>query len=158
MYGFLLVIHVLVAILLIIVILIQRGRGGGLVESFSGVESMFGTRTSQFLTRATTVFASIFLFTSISLALLAARQTRSLIDEEAIPPLQERALDIKPVELEVPEAESEAPEVESEIPAVEAEVSTEVPELPVDRQVGSGEPVAEESIKEQIIQEGDIAE
>jgi len=57
MYKLMLVIHVLAAILLVVVILIQRGRGGGLVESFSGVESMFGTKTSQFLTRATTIFA-----------------------------------------------------------------------------------------------------
>ena len=38
MYMFLLVIHILAAVLLIIMILIQRGRGGGLVESFSGGE------------------------------------------------------------------------------------------------------------------------
>jgi len=92
MFGFLLVIHVLVAILLMVVVLIQRGRGGGLVESFSGVESMFGTKTSQFLTRTTTILAILFMFTSISLALLSARQSRSLINEKAIsssPPAQQ---------------------------------------------------------------------
>jgi preprotein translocase subunit SecG len=83
MHTFLLVAHILVAILLIVMILIQRGRGGGLVESFSGVESMFGTKTSVFLTRITAILASIFLFTSISLALIAARQSRSLIEGEA---------------------------------------------------------------------------
>jgi len=94
MFGFLLVIHVLVAILLMVVVLIQRGRGGGLVESFSGVESMFGTKTSQFLTRTTTILAILFMFTSISLALLSARQSRSLINEKAIsssPPAQQEA-------------------------------------------------------------------
>ena len=88
------VIHVLVAILLMVVVLIQRGRGGGLVESFSGVESMFGTKTSQFLTRTTTILAILFMFTSISLALLSARQSRSLINEKAIsssPPAQQEA-------------------------------------------------------------------
>jgi preprotein translocase subunit SecG len=173
MYGFLLVIHVCVAIFLIVVILIQRGRGGGLVESFSGVESMFGTRTSQFLTRATTVLATIFLFTSISLALLSARQSRSLIEEEAISPLQERVQDIKPIELkepaaesevpaaesEVPAAESEVPAAESEIPAVEAEMPTETPELPVDMPVEPMAPVIEdESIGEKAAQKGDITE
>ena len=90
MYIFLIVVHVIAAILLVAVVLVQRGRGGGLVESFSGVESMFGTKTSLFLTRTTAALATLFLFTSISLALLAARQTRSLIDEEVILPVQEQ--------------------------------------------------------------------
>ena len=85
MYTFLLVVHILVAVLLIAVILIQRGRGGGLVESFSGVESMFGTKTSAMLTRATSIFAVLFLCTSISLAFLAAQRSRSLIKEPQAP-------------------------------------------------------------------------
>ena len=142
MYGFILVVHVLAAILLIIVILIQRGRGGGLVESFSGVESMFGTRTSQFLTRVTTVFATIFLFTSISQALLAARSSRSLIEEEAIAPLQEGLVDIEPVEVEVPIEESELPAVEAKEVAVEPGSSA----------------VQQESVPEQAVQEENITE
>jgi len=93
MYATLLIVHILAAVLLVVVILIQRGRGGGLVESFSGVESMFGTKTSLFLTRATTVLAVTFLVTSISLALLAARQSRSLISEEAISSVEEDLAD-----------------------------------------------------------------
>ena len=106
MYALLLVIHVLVAILLITVILIQRGRGGGLVESFSGMESMFGTKTSEFLTRTTAILATLFLFTSITLALIAARQTRSLIKDEPIA-IQEEAQDQQPVE-EMPMAVNQA--------------------------------------------------
>ena len=106
MYTFLLVIHVLAAILLIVTILIQRGRGGGLVESFSGVESMFGAKTSVFLTRLTTVFAVIFLFTSISLAFLAARQSRSLIQEEEAPAVGQVEIDVQPEEI-LPQAEDE---------------------------------------------------
>ena len=84
MHTLFIVIHVIVAALLITVILIQRGRGGGLVESFSGVESMFGTKTSGFLTRATAILATLFMITSVSLALMAARQSRSIIDEEQV--------------------------------------------------------------------------
>lgn len=117
MYTFLLVIHVLVAILLIIMILIQRGRGGGLVESFSGVESMFGTKTNQFLTRTTAVLAIVFLFTSISLAFLAARKSRSLIDEKAIfTPQEEVTEEVQPVESElplIPEAQEQVVQEES---------------------------------------------
>jgi preprotein translocase subunit SecG len=78
MMGFMLVVHALICILLIGIILIQAGRGGGLVESFSSVESMFGPKTNVFLTRATTVLSTLFFITCLSLALLSARQGRSL--------------------------------------------------------------------------------
>lgn len=79
MTGFIITIHALVCILLIAIILVQRGRGGGLVESFSGVESMFGTKTTAFLTRLTTVLSILFFVTCLSLAVLSARQSRSLM-------------------------------------------------------------------------------
>jgi preprotein translocase subunit SecG len=77
--GLIIVIHAIICALLIIIILIQRGRGGGLVESFSGVESMFGTKTNTFLTRTTTILSILFFLTCLSLALLSARQSRSLM-------------------------------------------------------------------------------
>jgi len=73
------VIHVIACVLLIGIILVQRGRGGGLAESFSGAESMFGTKTNAFLTRATTVLSIVFFFTCLSLAFLSAKQSRSLM-------------------------------------------------------------------------------
>lgn len=73
------VIHVIACILLIGIVLIQQGRGGGLVESFSGVESMFGPKTNTFLTRATSIFSILFFLTCLSLAVLSARQSRSLM-------------------------------------------------------------------------------
>ncbi len=79
MIGFVIAIHVIICLFLIVVILIQAGRGGGLVESLSGVESVFGTKTSAFLTRTTSVLAVLFFITCISLALLSARQSKSLM-------------------------------------------------------------------------------
>lgn len=79
MINFVIVIHVIACALLIILVLIQRGRGGGLVESFSGVESMFGTKTNAFLTRITTICAVIFFLTCLSLALLSVKQSKSLL-------------------------------------------------------------------------------
>lgn len=81
MIGLIIVIHVIICILLIGTILVQSGRGGGLIESFSGIESMFGQKTSAFLTRTTTVLSIIFFITCLGLALLAARQSRSLMRE-----------------------------------------------------------------------------
>lgn len=92
---FLIVIHVIACIGLVALVLIQRGRGAGLVETFSGVESMFGTKTSVFLTRLTTILAVLFFISCLSLALLSVRQSRSLMrqvttekeaEKTAVPP------------------------------------------------------------------------
>jgi len=50
-----------------------------LVESFSDVESMFGTKTNAFLTRTTTVLSVLFFVTCLSLAVLSIKQSRSLM-------------------------------------------------------------------------------
>ncbi|MFA5430281.1 MAG: preprotein translocase subunit SecG [Candidatus Omnitrophota bacterium] len=72
-------IHVVVCFLLICMILVQSGRGGGLIESFSGMESVFGTKTSSFMTKLTSILSVIFLLTCLTLALLSVRQSRSLM-------------------------------------------------------------------------------
>jgi preprotein translocase subunit SecG len=79
MTTFLIVIHVIVCIALIGLVLIQRGRGAGLVESFAGVESMFGTKTNAFLTRTTTVLSVAFFITCLVLAVVSVRQSKSLM-------------------------------------------------------------------------------
>jgi len=78
--GFIITIHIITCILLIIAILIQAGRGGGLVEGFSNVESMFGPKTNTFLTRTTATLSILFFLTCLTLAFLSARQSRSLMD------------------------------------------------------------------------------
>jgi len=73
--------HVIICFILIAVILLQAGRGQGLTGSSftgSGVQTLFGTRTADFLTKATTVAAILFLFTCIGLDILETRQSRSL--------------------------------------------------------------------------------
>jgi len=79
MMTFIIIIHVIACTALIIIVLIQRGRGSGLVESLSGVESIFGTKTNAFLTRMTTILSVIFFLTCLSLAILSIRQSRSLM-------------------------------------------------------------------------------
>ncbi|MBI3332499.1 MAG: preprotein translocase subunit SecG [Candidatus Omnitrophica bacterium] len=82
LYGFVLTIHILVSFILIAVILLQAGRGGGLADTFGGgaAQSMFGTRGTVILTRATTVCAAVFMLTSLTLAVLSVQQGRSLME------------------------------------------------------------------------------
>ena len=77
--GFILVIHVIVCVLLVISILMQAGRGGGLTETFQSAESMFGTQTNVFMVRMTTVLAVIFLSTSLILAFNSSKVDQSLM-------------------------------------------------------------------------------
>ena len=79
MMIFLIIIHVTACLVLIGLVLIQRGRGAGLVESFAGVESMFGTKTNVFLTRITTIMSVVFFMTCLALAVLSVRQSKSLM-------------------------------------------------------------------------------
>jgi len=79
----LLLVHVAICLILIVVILVQGGRGQGLTGSnFSNasVQSLFGTRAADFLTKATTVSAILFLFTCIGLDILEAQRSRSLFE------------------------------------------------------------------------------
>ena len=99
--GFILFIHVTVCVLLVISILMQAGRGGGLAESFASAESMFGTQTNAFMVRVSTVLALIFLVTSLVLAFNASKKERSLMtNDRLLPKAQETkqtAVTITPV-------------------------------------------------------------
>jgi len=113
MMGLVIALHVIICALLITIILIQRGRGSGLVESFSGVESMFGTKTSAFLSRTTTVLSILFFITCLSLAMLSAKMSRSLMRnikapkvEEKNPPVQTQAVPAETAKVSVPEPET----------------------------------------------------
>src|SRR5665213_1107572 len=77
--GFILVIHVIVCVLLVIAILMQAGRGGGLTETFQSAESMFGTQTNVFMVRFTTILAAIFICTSLLLAFKSSKGDQSLM-------------------------------------------------------------------------------
>ena len=80
LYNLLLILHIIVVVALIGVILIQRGRSGGLVEALGGVESIFGTKTSAMLVRTTIILAVMFFVTSISLAYISKVKGKSLVD------------------------------------------------------------------------------
>lgn len=86
MYKVVLILHIVVAITLIGMILIQRGRSGGLVEALGGVESIFGTKTSSLLVKFTVILTITFFLTSIFLAYLykqkADAESKSLINNK----------------------------------------------------------------------------
>lgn len=105
MIGFVSFVHIIICFLLVLVILMQSGRGAGLAEGFSSAESFFGARTSAFMVKTTTVLAAIFLVTCLSLAFLSSQKGKSLMAGKT-------AAKSEPVQLPsktLPEAEKEAP-------------------------------------------------
>lgn len=82
--------HIVSCVALVVSILLQSGKGGGLAGAFGAGSSqtLFGGRgAATFLTRASTVLAVVFFITSLTLGLTASRaagpSARSLIQEEA---------------------------------------------------------------------------
>ena len=72
MFTFLLIVQTIVAASLVIVILMQRSEGGGLGVGGSSSGLMTARGAADFLTRATSVLAVLFIGLSIGLAGLAA--------------------------------------------------------------------------------------
>ncbi len=76
--GLLYGIHIFAAFLMVVIILMQAAKGGGLSGAFGagvGSSPLFGAGTSTVLVRTTAVLAVIFTITCISLAALQARKS-----------------------------------------------------------------------------------
>src|SRR5579863_3970389 len=79
MYQLILVFHVLIAVCIIALVLVQQGKGAGMGASFgSGAsQTVFGSRGSgSFLLKLTIGFAILFFSTSIVLNYMAAKAVK----------------------------------------------------------------------------------
>jgi preprotein translocase subunit SecG len=77
------VLHIFVCLMLMLVVLIQPGKSGGLGAALggAGAQQIFGGRgAGNFLTRTTWIAASIFFLTSVTLAYLSTSTGDSLED------------------------------------------------------------------------------
>lgn len=85
MITLLTIVHVLVSILLILVVLLQSGKGSDIGSVFGGgaSQTLFGTSGSKtILTKVTTVLAILFMLTAFLLATLPTRKGVSTIQKE----------------------------------------------------------------------------
>ncbi len=108
MSNVLLVIHLMLAISMIGVVLLQRSEGGGLGIGGGGGGGggmggfLTGRGTANLLTRATAVLAGCFMLTSIALTILASGsgERRSIVDElpTSVPAQEEPAIPSVPVQ------------------------------------------------------------
>lgn len=85
MITLLTIVHILVSILLILVVLLQSGKGSDIGSAFGGgaSQTLFGTKGSKtILTKVTTVLAILFMLTSFLLAILPSQKGVSNIQKE----------------------------------------------------------------------------
>jgi preprotein translocase subunit SecG len=97
-----LVIHLLIALAMCGIILLQRSEGGALGMGGGGGGGLMTARgTANLLTRTTAILATTFMCTSLLLAILAARGgDRSILDTEPAPAIEEQ--ESTPTEPSVP--------------------------------------------------------
>lgn len=92
----LIAVHVIVCVALIMIVLLQTGKGADMGAAFGGGSSqtLFGsTGASTFLSKATTVAAVVFMLTSLSLAYISSNRTGDSIMSDVEVPITQPAFD-----------------------------------------------------------------
>ena len=123
-----LIAHTLIALMIIILVLLQRGKGADAGAAFGAGASgtVFGARgSSSFFSRATAVFATLFFASSLTLAYLSSQRSAaptSLLEDAAVVEAEAEAFD---QELSDETPVSDMPELESS----EEPGSIDLPEL-----------------------------
>ena len=79
MYTLIIILHIITCLFMIGAILLQSGKGAEIGAAFGGSsQTVFGSRgPANFLSKLTIVFASIFMITSLTLAIMAKERTFS---------------------------------------------------------------------------------
>jgi preprotein translocase subunit SecG len=108
----LVIMHVIVCIALIMIVLLQTGKGADMGAAFGGgaSQTLFGsTGATTFLGKATTVAAIVFMITSLGLAYMSTHKTGDsiMMDEKA--PIEQQAAPAKPENNSLPEPETSQP-------------------------------------------------
>ena len=107
----LIIFHILICLALVMIVLLQTGKGADMGATFGGGSSqtLFGSSgASTFLTKSTTMVAVAFMLTSLALAYLSSNKTGTSIMQDVKTPVEESA---------APAGEAEAPVPVDEIAA-----------------------------------------
>ena len=113
----LVIVHILVCVALIMIVLLQTGKGADMGAAFGGgaSQTLFGSSgASTFLSKATTVAAVIFMLTSLVLAYISSHRAADSIMPQTSAPVEQSA----------PAAPSETAPQESSAPAPAAQEQT----------------------------------
>jgi preprotein translocase subunit SecG len=106
---FLIIVHIVVSIALILIVLLQTGKGADMGAAFGGggSQTLFGSSgASTFLGKATTVAAVIFMLTSLILAYASSHRPGRSVVSDVKPPVTQPAA--QPEQTAPPAAEAES--------------------------------------------------
>ncbi len=87
MSTFILVLHIFVSIALVLIVLLQSGKGADMGAAFGGgaSQTLFGsTGASTFLSKATTAVAIIFMLTSLYLAYVSGHKADDITEDSLL--------------------------------------------------------------------------
>ena len=110
---FFIIIHIVVCIALILIVLLQTGKGADMGAAFGGgaSQTLFGsTGTSTFLGKLTTVAAVVFMLTSLTLAYMSTNRARESIILDKQIPIEQQATQTAPEQNAQPSPAPEAPQ------------------------------------------------
>jgi preprotein translocase subunit SecG len=130
------IVHISVCVFLMLVVLLQQGKGGGMGAAFGGgaTQQVFGGRgAGNILTRATAICAATFMLTSVSLAYVASAGDRDLkahILEEQRKGKGNEGTKVKAAKPKPAPAGSAAPGATDTAPEVPAAPPNETPPAP----------------------------
>ncbi len=131
MEQIILVVHLVVALAIIGLIMLQQGKGADMGASFGAgaSQTLLGSSGSaNVLTRATAWLVALFFASSFGLALLANQQSSAIdeldldIPEVMESPVQASGEEMPAVAEEMPAAAGELPVVEEELPVIQQDV------------------------------------
>jgi len=97
----LIIIHVLASIALIMIVLLQTGKGADMGAAFGGGSSqtLFGsTGATTFMTKATIVAAVLFMLTSLGIGYISSHRVQRSIMPDAKAPIEQQAEPVAPLE------------------------------------------------------------
>ena len=123
--NLLLIVHLVMAVALVVLVLLQQGKGAQAGAAFGGgssgsSQSLFGARGSaNFLTRTTAIIATVFFITTLSLAYLYANRSSSssVVGGSVVEQIEEAPV-------------SDVPMVPADAPAEESGTQSDVPAVP----------------------------
>ena len=100
------IIHILVCFALVLIVLLQAGKGAEMGAAFGGSsQTVFGSAGAMgFLTKLTTIAAIVFMITSLVLAFASSRRASSLMKERPVETVPAESPSI-PVQPKVPAPE-----------------------------------------------------
>ncbi len=107
-----LIIHVTACIALIMIVLLQTGKGADMGAAFGGGggQTLFGsTGASTFLSKATTIAAVVFMLTSLGLAYMSSHRMGDSIMSDTKVPVEQKASPAEPEKSPVTGSEASLP-------------------------------------------------